>query len=94
MLSSKALQHLLLHKASPALVAKPAFNYPIMLCGAYPQRTYMLQWLPKYRDIYKPKWFDNPDRRWDRALKSKKYMHRGQDPLFFDHKQFKINGGI
>ena len=54
----------------------------------------MMQWLPRYRDIYKPKWFDNPVRRWDSKLKNRKFMHRADDPLFFDHEQFKINGGI
>lgn len=46
-----------------------------LLLGSAPQRTYMLQWLPKYRDHYKPKWFNNPNRRWDSKLKNRKYMY-------------------
>ena len=59
-----------------------------------PQRYYMLQWLPKYRDLARPKYYDNPIRRWDAAVKNKKYTYNSADPLFFDHGQEHVNGGI
>ena len=54
----------------------------------------MLQWLPKYRTLAKPQYFDNVHRRNDSALKNRNYTYFAQDPLYFDHKIEHINGGI
>lgn len=49
-----------------------------------PMRMYHPKWLPQYRDIYKPTYFDDVVRRWDwKYLNTKKC--KTQDPLFFDH---------
>ena len=38
-----------------------------------PVRPYMLQWLPKYKETAYPTYFDSPMRRWDSAMKTRKY---------------------
>ena len=91
MLTSKSLlQHTFLYKTS----LLPTTQALLLGSCSTPQRTYMLQWLPKYRDHYKPKWFNNPIRRNDSQLKNRKHMYFDSDPLHFEHKQFWINGGI
>ena len=50
--------------------------------------------LPKFRDLAKPTYFDNVNRRWDSRLKKRGWTYHTSDPLFFDHKLKYINGGI
>jgi len=64
------------------------------LASMAPSRNYMLQWLPKYRTLAKPQYFDNVHRRNDSALKNRNYTYFAQDPLHFDHNIEHINGGI
>lgn len=52
------------------------------------------KWLPKYRDLYKPNWFDNINNRWDSRIKDSSHTFKTQDPLFFDHGKEYINGGM
>ena len=83
MLTSKP--SLMLLKASPLMKSSVLISMkPLVLVGV-PQRNYMLQWLPKYRDLFKPQYYDNPQRRWDSRVKNKKFGYFGQDPLFFAH---------
>ena len=79
-----------------ACMASSANAHKMTMLGAacVPQRSYMIQWLPKYRDIARPTHFDNPMRRNDSAVKSKKFNYYSADPLHFDHHQVHINGGI
>ena len=62
--------------------------------GCFPKRGVMIHWLPKWRDIARPSYYDNPLRRNDSAVKMRKYNYYSADPLHFDHKKAHINGGI
>ena len=42
---------------------------PLFMANLAPQRLYLMQYLPKYRDIAKPTYFDNVNRRWDSRLR-------------------------
>ena len=59
-----------------------------------PTRSYMMQWLPKYREVAHPSYYDNPMRRWDSKMKTKRYSYYSQDPLYFNHDMEHTNGGI
>ena len=52
---------------------------------SFPQMQVHPMWVPKYRTLWKPLYYDNIARRWDSKLKSKKGNYRTQDPLWFDH---------
>ena len=56
--------------------------------------AYHPKWNPKYREHWKPAYYDNVQRRWDSAIKVRSKTFRSQDPLFFDHDKEYINGGI
>ena len=56
--------------------------------------AYHPKWVPKYREIYKPTYFDTVQRRWDSGIKVHSKTFRTQDPLFFDHDCEATNGGI
>ena len=75
---------------SPLMLPQAQFA----LMGQQPQRQYMLQWLPKYRDIFRPKHTQNVYRRWDAAVKTQNYNMCFMDPLYFDHDKRHINGGM
>lgn len=66
----------------------------LMIASMVPQRNVMMHWLPKYRTLFKPQYYDNPERRWDTAMKRKTYSYTTQDPLYFEHHAKHINGGI
>ena len=55
--------------------AAPAITRPTPMLVDMPVRPYMLQWLPKYKEIAYPRYFDNPMRRWDSGNKTKKYAY-------------------
>jgi len=50
--------------------------------------------LPKYREVSHPRYYDNPIRRWDSKMKTRKYAYFSQDPLYFNHASKHTNGGI
>lgn len=56
--------------------------------------AYHPKWLPKYREYYKPKYFDNVYRRWDSKMKNSSHTYKTQDPLHFDHNLEHTNGGV
>ena len=64
------------------------------MLSSMPTRGYMMQWLPKYREVAHPSYYDNPMRRWDSKMKTKRYSYYSQDPLFFNHNMTHTNGGI
>ena len=88
----RATRPLISHNASMAHAN--AHKMMMLAACSTPQRGYMIQWLPKYRDIARPSYYDNPMRRWDSAVKSKKFNYFSADPLHFDHHKEHINGGI
>jgi hypothetical protein len=55
---------------------------------------YHPRWVPKYRAVYSPQWFDTNYRRWDSHIKNHKYINNVQDPLHFNHHMEQSNGGI
>lgn len=61
---------------------------------AYPAMAYHPRWVPKYRPVWKPSHFDNIHRRWDSREKTIKKNFRTSDPLWFDHDQEHLNGGV
>ena len=52
------------------------------------------KWIPKYRTIWRPQYYDNINRSWDSANFGKRNNYRTQDPLWFDHEQEHLNGGV
>ena len=52
------------------------------------------KWVPKYRTHFKPQFYDTIHRRWDSKTKDVPRNYRTQDPLWFDHQQEHLNGGI
>jgi len=58
-------------------------------------RAYHPKWVPKYRDHYRPTYFDSfNNRRWDSIEKTTIRNYKTQDPLHFDHDRAYINGGV
>lgn len=68
----------------------------LIMSGAatHPQREYMHVWLPKYKHIYKPTYFDNPQTRFDSHIRYKRISYNTQDPLHYDHKGNVKTGGF
>jgi hypothetical protein len=60
-----------------------------------PSRAYHPKWVPKYRDHYRPTYYDSfNNRRWDSIEKTTIRNYKTQDPLHFDHDKAYINGGV
>jgi len=51
-------------------------------------------WQPKYRTVWKASYYDDVVRRWDTKLNVSKRNYKTHDPLFFDHDQEHLNGGV
>ena len=54
----------------------------------------MYRYLPKYREYFRPAYYDNIWRRHDSIYKNRKFAFKSADPLYFAHHLSAQNGGF
>lgn len=75
------------------MVSKPLSNSTKMLTQTA-HKSFCFRWINKYREVFRPNDWNNPDRRSNDNYKMKGVQYRTQDPLFLDPKLWHIEGGI